>query len=256
MHVAYKTHTFHSDFYSCSLLSTCIVLIASIMDGCEVRGARWRDKARKENREGKTESTRRRQEHPGISHHGDRAVDEADIAGCSLWDSEPLEPQIHVDVTELGERRGGKYVERGWRRRKGGEEEETDCRPRNNERQGHGSTAVPPLALRSPGHLCWFGGVSTLIYHWPHCSIYTYLLFSPSFIQGYLTECIFCFPAKPCFTFPQLHINAWQRQNQADWAPPLELLGVKCLAEGKAYPHFPSQPLGYHHLFFSSLWVL
>lgn len=60
------------------------------------------------NGERTTESTRRRQEHPGISHHGDRAVDEADIAGCSLWDSESLEPQIHVNVTELGERRGGK----------------------------------------------------------------------------------------------------------------------------------------------------
>ncbi len=152
--------------------------------------------------EQKTESTRRKQEHPGISHHGDRAVDEADIAGCSLWDSEPLEPQIHVDVTELGERRGGKWEERG-RRKKGGKEEETDCRPRNKERQGHGSTAVP-------GHLCWFWGVSTLIYYWPHCSniTFTYLLFLPFFIQSNLTECIFCFPAKPCFTFSQLHINA------------------------------------------------
>lgn len=55
-----------------------------------------------------TEKDRKYQEHPGISHHGDRAVDEADVAGCSLWDSEPPEPQIHVDVTELGERRGGK----------------------------------------------------------------------------------------------------------------------------------------------------
>lgn len=36
------------------------------------------------------------------------AVDEADLLGCSLWDCEPLEPQIHVDVTELGERRGRK----------------------------------------------------------------------------------------------------------------------------------------------------
>lgn len=55
-----------------------------------------------------TEKDRKYQERPGISHHGDRAVDEADVAGCSLWDSEPPEPQIHVDVTELGERRGGK----------------------------------------------------------------------------------------------------------------------------------------------------
>lgn len=96
-----------------------------------------------------TESTRRRQEHPGISHHGDRAADEEDIAGCSLWDSEPPEPQIHVDVTELGERRGGKEEGRG----EGGGEKETDCRPRN-ERQGHGSPAGPPMALHSPGHLC------------------------------------------------------------------------------------------------------
>uniref|UniRef100_A0A8D0ACQ9 Regulating synaptic membrane exocytosis 2 n=1 Tax=Sander lucioperca TaxID=283035 RepID=A0A8D0ACQ9_SANLU len=37
--------------------------------------------------------------------------------------------------------------------RQSGEEKETDCRPRNSERQGHGSTAVRPLALHSPGHL-------------------------------------------------------------------------------------------------------
>lgn len=32
------------------------------------------------------------------------AVDWADVLGCSLWDCEPLEPQIRVDVTELGEK--------------------------------------------------------------------------------------------------------------------------------------------------------
>lgn len=87
-----------------------------------MREAEWKGKAKKDNRERKTESTRRRQGHSGISHHGDGAGDEADMAGCSLWDSEPLEPQIHVDVTERGERRGGKKKEVGEEEQEGREE--------------------------------------------------------------------------------------------------------------------------------------
>ncbi|TNN64576.1 hypothetical protein EYF80_025203 [Liparis tanakae] len=88
---------------------------------------------------------------PGISHHGDGAAAEADGAGCSLWDCEPLEPQIHVDVTELGGKRGGKSERRSRRksreeRRRGGEEEETDCRARNSDED---FTAVLPWAPHS-----------------------------------------------------------------------------------------------------------
>jgi len=53
----------------------------------------------------KKESTRKLQEHPGVSFHGDQASDEAGIADCSLQDSEPLRPWILVLMTELGERK-------------------------------------------------------------------------------------------------------------------------------------------------------
>lgn len=66
-----------------------------------------------------------------------------------MWDSEPLEPQIHVDVTELGE---GEEENRGkgYKGRREGVEEETDCRPRNKPET---RTWIHLSGLFSPGHL-------------------------------------------------------------------------------------------------------
>lgn len=51
------------------------------------------------------------QEQPGVSHHGDRVGDEADTGAAAC--GTPVAPHIHVDVTELGERRRGKLRGRG-----------------------------------------------------------------------------------------------------------------------------------------------
>lgn len=85
-------------------------------------GVQWRNKAGSEKKwQGADRTYQRRQKHPGISHHGDRAVDKARHSRLQLVGLEALDPQIHVDVTELEKRRRGK-----------------DRRPRKNTKQGVG----------------------------------------------------------------------------------------------------------------------
>lgn len=86
---------------------------------------------------------------------------------------------------------------------------EGDCRPRNNEGQGQIHRSLPWLCTVL--HTCVdLGG-------YVHLDAFTHPLFLPLFVQATLIE---------CFTSPQFHRNTLQMQNQADFAAPLELLGV------------------------------